>query len=335
VITYKADQMENPAMDWNVNHNLRATTLNMVSHALQQMSVAPLPEGEKSNVSIMLEDIPVYAPRSVSDNESIDVEDSCDLDLRTHCRYCWERVEKDHSLCNCNSALCKECLRRELSLTESRGENVMKCTVCLYTYTITVQEQKKIPKLKLLKFGLLETCICRTSQYQGPRRGNIYERIGFFCIFAFLTAWLICTTYTVLYPSPKTFEPGKKYTTFNIIVYGFLIFMDWTVSFSVGAFVSHIRCMKMSLFAYLGTLYGSRFFYMLFGGYLIKIRISKFVYIAEWLTLTNSLLVGVYSYYRYWKMIKHAWSRHHMRHQEIMVGPHGPFLLVNGHMMPS
>ena len=124
----------------------------------------------------------------------------------------------------------------------------MECTVCKTPFPIEfVNPDINVSRASQISFVCKETLMCKNVGFQGNRIPSIRERIALFVLILFLTLWTIATTYSIMEPGLKTFSGISA----ELLVYMFLVFMDFCVGFSMIWFCKLIQCLQMSLPSYL------------------------------------------------------------------------------------
>ena len=121
------------------------------------------------------------------------------------CRFCFSKVTENHSSCQCKNKLCKECLKNELKMTESRENRLMMCTVCKQPYDITYlpPTPKNLPRKihQSCQFVYKLLFSKQHSHLQGIRTPTSQDVKVLLALFASLAIWSIAATYTLLNPS--------------------------------------------------------------------------------------------------------------------------------------
>jgi len=159
------------------------------------------------------------------------------------CRYCFCAVNDNHSICACHSALCRACLERELCLTEGRQDHVLQCTVCATQYDVEYLDDAPHSCVQELAFAMKETFRCSNLQVQGRRVPSVRERVALALLMVFLSLWTAATTYSIVDPGISAFKGFSA----ELLVYLFLVFMDFCVGLSMCWFVRLVDTLQLTL----------------------------------------------------------------------------------------
>ena len=240
------------------------------------------------------------------------------------CRYCFCVVDDNHSICSCRTALCKGCLERELCLTEGRQDHVLKCTVCQSVYHIEYCTTVQSNCCRQFLFILKETLCWRNLQIQGSRVPSIRERLALLLLMAFLSLWTAATTYSIVDPGVKEFDGLSA----ELLVYLFLVFMDFCVGFSMIWFVKLVDTLQLTLPFSLFVLHVARSgLVLVLKVFILSPQKDGWKIAGACGTLLTSLTVIVASLKMYIVTSKAGYRRLQMRNVQIMVGGKGPFRL--------
>mmetsp|Transcript_9006 Transcript_9006/g.8096 ORF Transcript_9006/g.8096 Transcript_9006/m.8096 type:complete len:377 (-) Transcript_9006:1-1131(-) len=241
------------------------------------------------------------------------------------CRYCFCEVsqENNYSSCQCRTALCRECLEKELCLTEGRQDHKMKCTVCQFEYHIDYLNDSPPTCFKIVLFSLKETFCCSHLQIQGARIASLRERMALSLLMCFLALWTCATTYSIIDPGIDKFDGF----TAELLVYLFLVFMDFCVGFSMIWFVKLVETLQLSLPMALGLLHVFRCIIVVLLRFVVMGINDAWKFAGNLGMITTSFcvisacaklfLITAYTGYR----------RIQMRNVQIMVNDKGPFRL--------
>jgi len=261
---------------------------------------------------------------TVSADEHSDASLSSEISDSKMCRYCFSVVDDNHSICSCRTALCKACLERELCLTEGRQDHVLKCTVCQTIYNIEYCATTHSNCCRQFLYILKETLFWRNLQIQGTRVPSLRERFALLLLMAFLSLWTAATTYSIVDPGVKEFNGLSA----ELLVYLFLVFMDFCVGFSMIWFVKLVDTLQLTLPFTLMLLHIGRSVLVLVLKLVVLHPDYDFWKIAgSGGVLLTSLTVSVACLKMYVSTSKEGYRRLRMRNVQIMVGGKGPFRL--------
>lgn len=251
---------------------------------------------------------------NVSDNISI-------ISDQHMCRYCFDEVFDNFSVCTCKTALCRQCMERELCLTEGRSDHIMRCTVCLSQYEIQYLQNTNNSYIAIASFALRQTLICTNLSIQG-RIPYLRERLALLLLMVFLILWTIATSYSIVDPGIDKFKAVGE-----IIIYLFLVFMDFCVGLSMIFFVKLVDCLQLTMCFTLAMLYFTR----IVGAFILRIFVfhekDNWKFIGMLGMCITSLIVITHCFALFRKILKIGWQRTQMRNIAILVGGKGPFLL--------
>jgi len=267
---------------------------------------------------------PNAASLSLSVSPDVLSDASSEISDSKMCRYCFSVVDDNHSICSCRTALCKACLERELCLTEGRQDHVLKCTVCQTRYDISYLHSVESSCCHQFLFVLKETLFWRNLQIQGTRVPSIRERLALLLLMAFLSLWTAATTYSIVDPGVSDFNGLSA----ELLVYLFLVFMDFCVGFSMIWFVKLVDTLQLTLPFVLSLLHVARSVLVL----VLKLIVIRpqgdgWKIVGSAGTLMTSLCVIVSCFKMYLVTAKEGYRRLQMRNVQIMVGGKGPFRL--------
>lgn len=269
------------------------------------------------------DDIPMdYVPTTHNDDEN-NSDQSSEISDSQMCRYCFSEVTDNYSSCACRTALCRQCLEKELCLTEGRQDHTMKCTVCQTQYQIDYVNQIAPTICQRITFSIKETFCCNNLQIQGNRIPSIRERMALSLLMCFLALWTSATTYSIVDPGIRKFNGFSA----ELLVYLFLVFMDWCVGFSMIWFVKLVDTLQLSLpFALLVL-------HILRGGAVIMIRFIILGIEDAWkfagcIGMICTSLCVISACLRLFTMTAYTgYRRIYLRNVEILVAGKGPFRL--------
>eukprot|EP01084_Bolivina_argentea_P233025 392565_1 len=264
-----------------------------------------------------------YMPTTNNDNSDADL--TSDISDGRMCRYCFCEVldEDNYSTCACRTALCRNCLERELCLTEGRQDHKMKCTVCNTEYTIQYVNQLAPTYCQQLLFSMKETFCCTNIQIQGNRMVSLREKIALALLMFFLALWTSATTYSIVDPGIERFDGFSA----ELLVYLFLVFMDWCVGFSMIWFVKLVDSLQLSLPFVLMVLHISRCCAVIFIRFVILGINDAWKFSGCAGMLCTSLCVISACLRLYVMTACNGYKRIQMRNVQIMVNGKGPFRL--------
>eukprot|EP01083_Nonionella_stella_P028503 78491_1 len=239
------------------------------------------------------------------------------------CRYCFCEVEDNYSSCACRTALCRACLQRELCLTEGRQDHTMKCTVCQTQYQIDYLNESTPSFIQRITFSIKETFCCRNIQIQGSRIPSIRERLALALLMSFLALWTSATTYSIVDPGVTTFSGFSA----ELLVYLFLVFMDWCVGFSMIWFVKLVDTLQLTLPFALLSIHVAR---------AVAVIVIRFILLGSndvWkcigcigMICTSICVIGACSRLHY-NTLSVGYRRIQLRNVELLVNGKGPFRL--------
>lgn len=254
------------------------------------------------------------------DNDS----DVSDLSDGRMCRYCFCEVleEANYSNCQCKTAICRDCLEKELCLTEGRQDHKMKCTVCQYEYIIDYLNESPQTCSKILCFSIKETLCCSHLSIQG-RIASIRERLALLLLMCFLSLWTTATTYSIINPGIDKFDGFAA----ELLVYLFLVFMDFCVGFSMIWFVKLVETLQLTLPFSLGLIHIIRCIAVIILRFVIMGINDAWKFAANLGMIVTSFCVVSTCCKLFISIAYKGYNRMQMRNVEIMVNNKGPFRL--------
>eukprot|EP00483_Globobulimina_turgida_P000230 UN00230 len=119
----------------------------------------------------------------------------------------------------------------------------MKCTVCQTAYNIKYLNQSMPTCYQQIIFSMKETFCCSNVHIQGNRVASLRERIALSLLMLFLALWTSATTYSIVDPGISKFDGFSP----ELLVYLFLVFMDWCVGFSMIWFIKLVDTLQLTL----------------------------------------------------------------------------------------
>eukprot|EP00483_Globobulimina_turgida_P000852 UN00853 len=88
-----------------------------------------------------------------------------------------------------------------------------------------------------------ETFCCSNIHIQGSRVASLRETIALSLLMLFLGLWTSATTFSIVDPGISKFDGVSA----ELMVYLFLVFMDWCVGFSMIWFIKLVDALQLTL----------------------------------------------------------------------------------------